>query len=243
MLMIAHRGYSSVAPENTLAAFDAALRAGARAVEFDLQETVEGFPVVLHDYQLERTTDGSGRTNTTSLAVLRTLDAGGWFGPAFAGERVATLEEALSHLSGRVDQLYIELKAGLSTKALRTTNRLLRDARLATRTTVISFDWWALRSIRDENPAQRLGFLVHTPDEFDGAVLRAAEVGNAIVDCHYPILLEDPRRAEFARAAGVALAVYTVDDPATARALAELGVGAVTTNQVALLTAALLSDR
>jgi glycerophosphoryl diester phosphodiesterase len=243
MLMIAHRGYSSVAPENTLAAFDAALRAGARAVEFDLQETVEGFPVVLHDYQLERTTDGSGRANTTPLAVLRTLDAGGWFGPAFAGERVPTLEEALSHLSGRVDQLYIELKAGLSTKALRTTNRLLRDARLATRTTVISFDWWALRSMRDENPAQRLGFLVHTPDEFDGAVLRAAEVGNAIVDCHYPILLEDPRRAEFACAAGVALAVYTVDDPATARALAELGVGAVTTNQVALLTAALLSDR
>jgi glycerophosphoryl diester phosphodiesterase len=239
MRMIAHRGYSSVAPENTLAAFDAALRAGARAVEFDLQETVEGVPVALHDYRLERTTDGSGRVNTIPLALLRTLDAGGWFGPAFAGERVPTLEETLSHLSGRVDQLYIELKAGLSTTALRTTSRLLQDARLATRTTLISFDWWALRSVRDEDPGQHIGFLVHTPDEFDGAVLRAAEVGNAIVDCHYRILLEDPRRAEFAQAAGVDLAVYTVDDAAAARALADLGVGALTTNQITRLAAAL----
>jgi glycerophosphoryl diester phosphodiesterase len=85
MPIIAHRGYSSIAPENTLAAFAEALRAGARAVEFDVQETAEQIPVVFHDYRLERTTDGGGRINETPLGTLRSLDAGGWFGPCFSG--------------------------------------------------------------------------------------------------------------------------------------------------------------
>lgn len=236
MQIIAHRGYSTVAPENTLAAFRAALQAGAHGVEFDLQETAAAEPVVFHDYRLDRTTTGSGRINTTSAEVVRALDAGGWFAPGFAGEPIPTLAEALAFFRDHPCPLYIELKAGLSAAAVRATLDSLRGSGLDGQATLISFDWWALRLARERHPAQRLGFLVHTPDEFDGAVLRATEVGNAIVDCHYPVLLEDPRRAEFARAAGVALAVYTVDDPATARALAELGVGAVTTNQVALLS-------
>lgn len=235
MRIIAHRGYSAVAPENTLAAFEAALRAGADAIEFDLQESAGGEPVVFHDYRLERTTDGGGRLNSTPLEALRALDAGSWFEARFAGEPVPTLAQALAHLRDHPCDLYLELKAGLSEDAVRKTVRLLRDSGLSARATVISFDWWALRLLREEEAGQRIGFLVHTPDEFDGAVLRAAEVGNAIVDCHYPILLADPRRAEFAHEAGVGLAVYTVDDPATARALAELGVGGITTNQVALL--------
>lgn len=237
MRIIAHRGYSAVAPENTLAAFDAALLAGARAMEFDLQETAEGTPVVLHDYRLDRTTDGNGRAKEFPLARLLALDAGSWFSPDFTGERIPTLEEALAHLNKKVDGLYIEMKAGLSARAVRAAARLLQSSEISLYATIISFDWWALRLIREQAPNQRIGFLVHTPDEFDGAVLRAAEVGNAIVDCHYPILLEDPRRAEFARAAGVALVVYTVDDLATAQALAELGVSGITTNQVAALAA------
>src|SRR5690606_23704061 len=86
---------------------------------------------------------------------------------------------------------------------------------------------------------QRIGFLVHTPDEYDGAILRAAQVGNAIVDCHYELLLADAERAEFAHHLGIELAVYTVDDVASARTLADLGVQGVTTNQVTRLRYAL----
>jgi glycerophosphoryl diester phosphodiesterase len=239
MQVIAHRGYSSRAPENTLAAFDEALRAGARALEFDIQETAEQIPVVFHDYRLDRTTDGRGRIRATPLGTLRTLDAGGWFDPRFAGEGVPTLEEALAALRDRAEALYVELKAGLSTAAVATAARLLRGADLADRATVISFDWWALKLVREGSPNQRIGFLVHTPDEFDGAVLRATEAGNAIVDCHFPILLDDPRRAAFAEAAGVELVCYTVDDLAAAHRLMELGVRGITTNQVTRIRAAL----
>jgi glycerophosphoryl diester phosphodiesterase len=235
MRIIAHRGYSANAPENTLAAFDAALRAGAHALVFDLQEKAEGVPVVFHDYRLERTTNGTGRVSSTPLAHLRALDAGAWFSPDFVGERVPTLEEALTHLAGRVEQLYVEIKAGLSAAAVRTTAHLLQGSGLASNSTIISFDWWALRLVRETAPSQRIGFLVHTPDEFDGAVLRAAEAGNAIVDCHYPILLADPCRAALAHDLRIELAVYTVDDPATAATLAGIGVAGVTTNEVGRL--------
>lgn len=239
MPIIAHRGYSAAAPENTRAAFDAALHAGARALEFDIQETLEGTPVVIHDYRLERTTNGHGRLAETPLATLRTLDAGQWFDPRFTGEPVLTLEDTLAHLQGKVDALYIELKAGLSPTAITTTTRLLRETGLDTRSTIISFDWWALKLVREAAPDQRIGFLVHTPDEFDGAVLRAAAAGNAIVDCHYRILLDDPERATLAHDHGIELAVYTVDDPAAAHALADLGVRGITTNQITPLRDAL----
>lgn len=239
MPIIAHRGYSATTPENTLAAFDAALRAGARALEFDIQETLEHTPVVIHDYRLERTTSGHGRIAETPLAALRTLDAGRWFDPSFAGERVPTLEDALAHLRYQADALYIELKAGLSPTAIAATVRLLRETELDARTTIISFDWWALELVREAAPDQRIGFLVHTPPEFDGAILRAAQAGNAIVDCHYEILLDDPARATFAHQHGIDLAVYTVDDVASARALADLGVRGITTNQVTRIRDAL----
>src|SRR5690625_7669581 len=90
-ILIAHRGYSAIAPENTLPAFDAAIEAGADALEFDLQETVEGIPVVFHDYDLERTTDGRGWIGETTLAALDGRDAGSWCDPALTGPRGTTL--------------------------------------------------------------------------------------------------------------------------------------------------------
>src|SRR5690625_1193014 len=120
---IAHLVYSAIAPENTLPAFDAAIEAGADALEFDLQETVEGIPVVFHDYDLERTTDGRGWIGETTLAALEVLDAGSWFAPAFSGTRVPTLEEALDHLRSRIGDrtLDILVKAGLRRRTVRET--------------------------------------------------------------------------------------------------------------------------
>jgi glycerophosphoryl diester phosphodiesterase len=88
LFLWAHRGASGFAPENTLAAFRLAERLGAPALELDVHLTADGVPVVLHDDSLDRTTDGRGQVQRLSLAAVRAVDAGRWFAPAFAGERV-----------------------------------------------------------------------------------------------------------------------------------------------------------
>jgi glycerophosphoryl diester phosphodiesterase len=92
-LIIAHRGARDVAPENTLAAFRAALEAGADGIELDVSRCQTGEIVVLHDNTLDRTTNGSGPLASTPFYALRELDAGSWFAPEFAGERVPLLSE------------------------------------------------------------------------------------------------------------------------------------------------------
>ena len=108
-LVIAHRGDTAAAPENTLPAFAAAIDAGAGGIELDVHPSRDGAPVVHHDYYLDRTTSGTGLVSDHTLAELRTLDAGGWFDERFAGEGIPTLEEVLSLATGRV-RLEIELK-------------------------------------------------------------------------------------------------------------------------------------
>ena len=92
----AHRGHSAAAPENTLPALEAAAAHGATAAEIDLVLTRDDRLVVLHDEILDRTTSGSGRVAALTFAEVKRLDAGAWFGPAFAGTRVPSLEEALA---------------------------------------------------------------------------------------------------------------------------------------------------
>ncbi|MBQ9777040.1 MAG: hypothetical protein IJW17_13520 [Lentisphaeria bacterium] len=91
----AHRGFSQVAPENTLPAFGAAIALGADEIEFDLWQTRDGVPVVMHDPTLERVSNGSGDITEKTLAELKALDFGGKFNPAFAGLKIATFEEVL----------------------------------------------------------------------------------------------------------------------------------------------------
>lgn len=106
--VIAHRGLAKRAPENTLAAFAAAMAAGATAIEFDLHMTRDGALVVMHDYNVERTTNGRGLISDLTLAEVRGLDAGSWFDPTFASEKVPTLEEVLALETKPI----IELKGG-----------------------------------------------------------------------------------------------------------------------------------
>src|SRR3954468_13070185 len=95
VIAVAHRGASAVAPENTVAAFDEAVRLGAKAVEFDLRLTANGVPVVLHDETVNRTTNGTGPVSGYDSFDLLRLDAGSWFHSRFAGNRIPTLDEAL----------------------------------------------------------------------------------------------------------------------------------------------------
>ena len=108
-MVIAHRGASSYAPENTLAAFDLALAMGARHLELDVHLSSDGHVVVIHDDTVDRTTNGSGTVTGHTLAALQELDAGSWFGAAFAGARIPTLDEVLARYQGRV-HVHTEIK-------------------------------------------------------------------------------------------------------------------------------------
>jgi glycerophosphoryl diester phosphodiesterase len=115
---VGHRGAARFAPENTLAAFDKAIELGARVVEMDVRMTADGHFVIMHDSRVDRTTDGRGAVADLTLAEIKALDAGSWFDPAFAGERVPTLAEALRHVKGRA-AVDIDFKAGPDDAAAR----------------------------------------------------------------------------------------------------------------------------
>jgi glycerophosphoryl diester phosphodiesterase len=100
--VFAHRGASGSHPENTAAAFGEALRLGVEAIEFDVRMSADRQMIVCHDATVDRTSDGSGEIRKMSLAQIKELDAGGWFGGEFAGERFLTLAEALDLLNGDV---------------------------------------------------------------------------------------------------------------------------------------------
>ncbi|ROL56144.1 hypothetical protein D9V84_09480 [Bacteroidetes/Chlorobi group bacterium Naka2016] len=107
--VVAHRGASAVAPENTLASFEEAISVGAHFIEMDIQATADGVPIVFHDKGLSRTTDGKGIASKLTFGELKKFDSGKWFGNEFAGERIPSLEEVLQFVNGRIF-LNLELK-------------------------------------------------------------------------------------------------------------------------------------
>lgn len=105
----AHRGYSGRFPENTLLAFEQAIQAGAEQIELDIRAAKDGTVFVIHDATVDRTTNGTGAVADLTAEEVRALDAGAWFAPEFAGERVPLFTEVLDALKGRV-RINIEIK-------------------------------------------------------------------------------------------------------------------------------------
>jgi glycerophosphoryl diester phosphodiesterase len=108
--VVGHRGAMALAPENTIAAFETAVRCGVDAIEFDVQRTADGVPVVIHDERLDRTTNGTGRVSDRRFDEIRALDAGAWFGEDFAGLRVPSLDDLLTWAGRQTVDLMLELK-------------------------------------------------------------------------------------------------------------------------------------
>jgi glycerophosphoryl diester phosphodiesterase len=100
--IFAHRGSSAYAPENTLAAFELAVRQDADAIEFDVKLSADGHAVVIHDQTVDRTTDGHGKVSELQLEDLKSLDAGSKFDVAFAEEKIPTLEEVFESVLGKI---------------------------------------------------------------------------------------------------------------------------------------------
>lgn len=107
--IIAHRGMKQLAPENTKPAIEKAIEFGIEWVELDIRLTKDGHHVILHDGRLDRVTDGKGLVEEHTLAEILALDAGSWFSPEYAGERILTLKETLEFCSGKIN-LYLDCK-------------------------------------------------------------------------------------------------------------------------------------
>jgi glycerophosphoryl diester phosphodiesterase len=144
----AHRGASKVAPENTLAAFRAALDHGAAALELDVHLTRDERIVVIHDDTLDRTTNASGPVSALTGEEIRSLDAGSWFGPAMAGERVPYLEEVIELTEDRA-RLHVELKGENAELLAARVVVAVRRLGAADRVFVMSFGLDAVRAARD----------------------------------------------------------------------------------------------
>ncbi|HAV64116.1 MAG TPA: hypothetical protein DCY13_17335, partial [Verrucomicrobiales bacterium] len=171
-LVIAHRGFSSVAPENTLAAFERARFAGADLIELDYHHDRDGRPVVIHDSTLDRTSDATNRwggkgikVSAHPIAELKTLDVGRWFGAAFAGQRLPELAEAIDEIQ-RGSVTLIERKAGDAATCV----ALVRGKGLLNHVVVQSFDWEYLRDYRAREPEQILAAL-GPPGSWEGRKL------------------------------------------------------------------------
>ena len=234
-LVIAHRGASADAPENTIAAFELALEQGADGIELDVHLSADEHPVVIHDFTLERTTDGAGPVSEHTVRELKRLDAGGWRDHRFRGQRVQTLQEVLERFRDRA-RFWVELKGG-STLYPGIEERvvsLLEIYDVADRALIQSFDHEAIARIRATSPEIRVGALV-AQAPLDAALLRPG-AANAI--CPGAHLLTENVLAEI-RGADLECYVWTVNEPAQMDRLVGWGVSGIITDRPGVLRARL----
>jgi len=229
-LSIAHRGASAAAPSNTLAAFEAALQQGADGIEFDVRLCADGVPVVIHDATVDATTDGSGAVSAMTLSELKDLDAGSWFDPAFAGERIPALTEVLEALGGRM-LLNVELKGGalLDDRLERAVAKAIEHYGLAEQVLLSSFNPLTLRHLQRHAPHLSTGLLTASSAWLKGVLGRAlASQGLAALHPHHTLVDEDYVR--WARQHGYRVHVWTVDEASEMRRLIRAGVDGIITN-------------
>jgi glycerophosphoryl diester phosphodiesterase len=233
-LVFAHRGASSIAPENTLASFRMARDSGCPGVELDIHTCASGELVVFHDFKLDRLTGAEGSITETSLSALKRLDAGAWKDARFKGERIPTLDEVFSEFG---DSLYYDIEIKLNGKERTGQEKDLADCierhGLASRVTVTSFNPFPLlyfKEIRTDIPTG----IIWTDNIFLPWFLRLG-AGAWISACDY--LKPDAKSiahpsilwlgAERRRA----LVPWVVDDPAQARGLMKHGASGFITNK------------
>ena len=206
-LMYAHRGASALHPENTLRAFQHALAIGVDGIELDVHATADGIPVVIHDRDIGRTTDGDGYVDQITVARLETFDAG-------QGERVPTLAEVLA-LVGDVAHLDIEIKGSNVEQSVLDVLAQHPTVRWA----ISSFDWDTLRTLRGLDPVAELWPLAERAD--DELIAVATELASPAVSLYTGAYT--PENAAKLRDAGLHVMVWTVNDPREARRVEDLG--------------------
>jgi glycerophosphoryl diester phosphodiesterase len=234
--IIAHRGASHLAPENTLASVNLAWQLQADAVEIDIHLTRDKRLVVMHDDDTGRTAGKACPISQQTLSEIRQLDAGAWRGPEWAGQKVPMLEEVLATIPD-VKRLFVEIKGGPEVVAeLRRV--LLEAGKLPEQIVIISFSLEAVRDAKVSLPDYETSWLWGFARDASGnwtpsvgeIVQKVASAGVDGLDLEAGPAI-DPDFVHEVRAAGLKLYTWTVDSPEEARRLADLGVDGITTNQ------------
>lgn len=244
--VIAHRGFKMAAPENTLPAFRLGILANADLVELDYHHDVDGLPVVIHDGTLNRTTDAGARwkkekipVSSKSLAELRELDAGAWFGPLFKGVGIPTLEESLDVIQAGSITL-IERKAGDP----KTLVDLLKQKGMLNDVFVQAFDWEFLTGCHALAPGLLLGSL-GPPRRADGTAYpvservlnagfldRIEQTGSRVVGWNRQVTKE---AVDDAHRRGLRVWIYTINELEEALQLLEMGVDGIISDNPAMV--------
>ncbi|SDT06264.1 glycerophosphoryl diester phosphodiesterase [Paenibacillaceae bacterium GAS479] len=224
-LVIAHRGASTTAPENTFAAFDHAVQNGADYIELDVQLSRDGVPFVLHDSTLDRTTNGQGVASHRTISELRGLDAGSWHSNKFKGERIPMLDEVLRRYGGQVG-LLLELKDPQLQPGLEravadalTRHNLTGEERLESSASnpawrkapviVQSFGLPALRRFNDLLPSVPLCVIISRVEELEET--RLHEMADFATYTNIRMKLAEPRYVRRIHSSGMAVMVWTID--------------------------------
>ncbi|MEU0255991.1 glycerophosphodiester phosphodiesterase family protein [Streptomyces sp. NPDC006184] len=255
-MVIAHRGASAYAPENTLAAIDKAAELGFCWVENDVQRTKDGVLIVLHDDSLERTTNveqvfpgrAPWKVKDFTAAEIARLDAGSWFSPAYAGTRVPTLAEYMRRLEHNHEKLLLEIKnpelyPGLEQQTLKLlANEGWLDDRHLGRLIVQSFSAESVRTVHELKPAVTTAYL-GTPTVSDlPRFADFADLVNPSYDSLSPGYVSAAHAVDGPHGRPLGLFAWTVNDAATARRVAGYGVDGVISNKPDVVRAALSSD-
>ena len=246
-LVIGHRGFPHLAPENTLASFKLALEAGVDLIELDYRHTHDHIPIVIHDPELNRTTDATSRFRhrhvkvaSRSAAEVHTLDAGRWYDGRYAGSRVPLLRQALQ-LICEGNLALIERKAGEAGTLV----RLLRESGLIERVVVQSFDWEFLRLVHELEPELILGALGPArrlpngkkPFGLSRKLNRASlrhipKTGAKILVWSQKV---SKKAVHFAHSHGLKVWNYTINNERVAKRLLRAGVDGIITNNPPLI--------
>lgn len=230
--LIAHRGYSAAAPENTLASFQAATEQAIWGVEFDVHLSADNVPVVIHDHTVDRTTNGTGKVAEKTIAQLQSLDAGSWFSPQFSQETIPTLEQVLALFSATSIYLLIEIKSSqfLDSENIKLLSELLKPWR--DRCLVASFQHHLLSQFNQYAPQLTLAYAVSTIDQYSLEYAQTLSQKGGIILPHFSLILEQKSVTQTLINQGWKLIPWTVDDPTIAEKLLDLKITKIITNNL-----------
>lgn len=235
--LVAHRGAGTLAPENTLAAMRVGASFGYKMVEFDAKLSQDQVAILLHDAELDRTTNGHGNAADQPFAALAKLDAGQWFGTAFRGEPIPTLEAVARYTQGHNIASNIEIKPTPGLETI-TGTAIARQAKHDWRTAPVppllsSFSLIALEAAQLEAPHLPRGWITTKLDENWRQTL--TQLGCVSIHLHH--MLINQAVLNDIHTAGFRVAAWTVNDPVRAAELLQWGVDSVITDALDLIAA------
>jgi len=220
-VVLAHRGASAYAPENTLASFCKAIELGANGIETDLQKTKDGVIVLFHDSVLDRKSDKKGAVADHTWAELREADVGSWFSPRYKGERLITFEQFLIFF-GRRDLLFvIELKPLFTHSEMGEIIRLIDEYGARKKTTITSFVFDNLKTARDVDKNIRIGYVLNKKID-DDVILQLESIDGRQV--YPPAELITPDQVKLAHHHGLEVNAWGIQNVEIMNNMLALGV-------------------